>query len=561
MADLLWILKRLKPYMHLVVLSLLGSLLQSLGAAGVTLLVKGMVDEVFILKDQEKLASTVLLLLGSAFVMQVGFFTSRYLLAVSSEATLRGIREDIFKKLLFVPHTFFIKHPTGDLISRVVSDVDKVRSILTEHLPVLLREPVVAVALFFVLLYRDPLLTLILIVLLPPMVLMVRYFGGKKGKHMKRAQESTAQLTQVLSQSFRGIDNLKVFMAESRVMKQFSEWSKRVFRSSVKIELYVTGNTALNYLFGYTAVAGVLLYGGYSIVKGYLSPGDFVSYLTALFMLQPHLISSQRAFMGLKGSLPVVSRIREILLLKEERSGTLRFPGLREMVEFRNVRVSVDGKEVLRDVNLVLFRGERVGIVGHTGSGKSTLVKLIPRLVEYEGEILVDGTDLKEFDLRSLRERIGMSTQENFLINGTIRENLLIAKPDATERELREALSLAVCDFVDDLDLQVGEGGRSLSGGERQRIALARIFLKDPEIVILDEATSALDANTEKRVLRNIFEFFEGRTVIVVAHRLSNVTECDRIVVMKEGRVVEEGSFYLLVEKRGEFYRIFKGVL
>ncbi len=561
MADLLWILKRLKPYMHLVVLSLLGSLLQSVGAAGVTLLVKGMVDEVFILKDQKKLASTVLLLLGSAFVMQVGFFTSRYLLAVSSEATLRGIREDIFKKLLFVPHTFFIKHPTGDLISRVVSDVDKVRSILTEHLPVLLREPVVAVALFFVLLYRDPLLTLILIVLLPPMVLMVRYFGGKKGKHMKRAQESTAQLTQVLSQSFRGIDNLKVFMAESRVMKQFSEWSKRVFRSSVKIELYVTGNTALNYLFGYTAVAGVLLYGGYSIVKGYLSPGDFVSYLTALFMLQPHLISSQRAFMGLKGSLPVVSRIREILLLKEERSGTLRFPGLREMIEFRNVRVSVDGKEVLRDVNLVLFRGERVGIVGHTGSGKSTLVKLIPRLVEYEGEILVDGTDLKEFDLRSLRERIGMSTQENFLINGTIRENLLIAKPDATERELREALSLAVCDFVDDLDLQVGEGGRSLSGGERQRIALARIFLKDPEIVILDEATSALDANTEKRVLRNIFEFFEGRTVIVVAHRLSNVTECDRIVVMKEGRVVEEGSFYLLVEKRGEFYRIFKGVL
>ena len=561
MADLLWILKRLKPYMHLVVLSLLGSLLQSVGAAGVTLLVKGMVDEVFILKDQKKLATTVLLLLGSAFVMQVGFFTSRYLLAVSSEATLRGIREDIFKKLLFVPHTFFIKHPTGDLISRVVSDVDKVRAILTEHLPVLLREPVVAVALFFVLLYRDPLLTLILIVLLPPMVLMVRYFGGKKGKHMKRAQESTAQLTQVLSQSFRGIDNLKVFMAESRVMKQFSEWSKRVFRSSVKIELYVTGNTALNYLFGYTAVAGVLLYGGYSIVKGYLSPGDFVSYLTALFMLQPHLISSQRAFMGLKGSLPVVSRIREILLLKEERSGTLRFPGLREMVEFRNVRVSVDGKEVLRDVNLVLFRGERVGIVGHTGSGKSTLVKLIPRLVEYEGEILVDGTDLKEFDLRSLRERIGMSTQENFLINGTIRENLLIAKPDATERELREALSLAVCDFVDDLDLQVGEGGRSLSGGERQRIALARIFLKDPEIVILDEATSALDANTEKRVLRNIFEFFEGRTVIVVAHRLSNVTECDRIVVMKEGRVVEEGSFYLLVEKRGEFYRIFKGVL
>ena len=524
-----------------------------------------MVDDVFILKDQEKLATTVLLLLGSALVMQVGFFVSRYLVTLASEATLRRIREEIFRKVLFIPHSFFIKHPSGDLISRVVNDVERIRSILTEQFPVLLREPVVAVVLFGVLLYRDPVLTVVLILLVPLMAGMVRYFGSKKGKYLRTTQESTAQLTQVLSQSFQGIENVKVFSAEERIIKQFADWNRRIFRFSVKMDLYVTGNTALNYMFGYTAVAGVLLYGGYRIVEGHISPGDFVSYLTALFMIQPPLLNSQKALMSLKGTLPVVSRVREILGIREERSGGLRFPGLRESIEFRNVRVEVDGKEILRDVNLTIVKGEKVGIVGHTGSGKSTLVRLIPRLLDYEGRILVDGVDLREFDLRSLRDRIGMSTQETFLINGTIRENLTIAKPDATEGEIREALRLALCDFVDQLedglDTVVGERGYALSGGERQRIALARVFLKNPEIVILDEATSALDANTEKRILKNVFDFFEGKTILIVAHRISNVTECDRIVVMKEGSIVEEGSFYLLVERRGEFYRIFRGML
>ncbi len=565
MRNLLWVLKRLSPHAHLLLLSLLGSVVQSVGSAGVTLLVRGIVDEVFLIKDQTKVTTTVGLILGSALAMQVGFFVSKYSVSIASERTLRTIRDEIFRKLLFVPHTFFIKHPTGDLISRVVSDVEKLRLILTEHIPVLLREPVVVVVLFFVLLYRDPLLTAVLILLLPIMILMVRYFGAKKGKHLKRSQEGTAQLTQVLSQTFQGIENLKVFSAEERVLKNFREWSERILKSSIRMDLYVTGNTALNYMFGYTAVAGVLLYGGYRIAEGHLSPGEFVSYLTALFILQPHLINSQRALMSLKGTLPVVSRLEELLNLREETSGKLSFQGLRKSIDMRDVKVSVNGKEILRGINLTILKGEKIGIVGRTGSGKSTLVRLIPKLIEYEGEILIDGKELRSFDLKSLREKIGMSTQETFLINGTIRENLLIARPDATEREMREALRLALCDFVErlekGLDTVVGERGHSLSGGERQRIALARVFLRNPDIVILDEATSALDTNTEKRILRNIFEFFEGKTLIIVAHRLSNITECDRIVVMREGTIVEEGSFYLLVEKRGEFYKIFKEML
>ncbi len=562
MEDLRWLLKRIRPYTPILLLSLIGSLLQSGGATAVTLLVKGVIDEVFIFRNEEELVKTVGLLLLSAFVMQGGFFLSKYLVTLASEKTLRDIRAEIFRKLLYIPYTFFIRHPAGDLISRIVSDVEKIRQILVDQIPTLLREPLVGLALFGVLLYRDPLLTLFLIVAVPVMALMVRYFGGKKGKHLRRTQESTAELTQTLSQSLQGIENVKVFSAQEKLLSAFREFNDRIYRSSIRTELYIAGNTALNYIFGYTVTAGVIFYGGYRILQGDLTPGDFISYLTALFMVQPPLLNSQKALMNLKGSLPVVGRLRDLMEMEEERSGGVPFTGLSRSLEFRNVSVVVNGKEILRDVSFSVARGEKIGIVGHTGSGKSTLVRIIPRLVEYTGSVRIDGTELKEFDIASLREKVGISTQETFLLNASVRENLLIAKPDATEEELREALRLALCDFVDGLeggiDGLVGERGYSLSGGERQRLAIARLFLKNPEIVILDEATSALDTSTESRLIRNIWEFFRDRTMLVVAHRLSNVANCDRIVVLRDGVLVEEGEFQSLVEKRGEFSKIFR---
>jgi len=266
--------------------------------------------------------------------------------------------------------------------------------------------------------------------------------------------------------------------------------------------------------------------------------------------------------MNLKGTLPVVGRLRELLQMEEEGAGDIRFEGLKEEIEFSGAGVVIDGKEILKNINIRIKKGDKVGIVGHTGSGKSTLVKIIPRLIDYTGSVEIDGIELRELELKSLREKIGMATQDTFLLNASIRENLLIAKPDATEKEMWEALRLALCDFVEKmdrgLDSVVGERGYSLSGGERQRLSIARLFLKNPEIVILDEATSALDMNTEKRLLKNIWEFFEGKTMLIIAHRLSNVIDCDRIVVMKNGAIVEEGNFYTLIEKKGEFFKIFK---
>jgi len=383
----------------------------------------------------------------SALAMQAGFFLSRYLVVLASEKTLRDIRLEIFRKLLYVPYTFFVRHPAGDLISRVVSDVEKIRQILVDQIPILLREPVVGLALFGVLLYRDPFLTAILIIAVPVMGYMVRFFGSRKGKHLRRTQESTAELTQTLSQSLQGIENLKVFSAQEKLIQAFGQFNSRIYRSSVKTELYIAGNTALNYLFGYGVTAGVIFYGGFRILQGDLTPGDFISYLTALFMVQPPLLNSQKALMNLRGTLPVVRRLRDLLNMEEEPSGGVSFEGLKRDLRFEGVEVVVDGKTILKGITFSVSRGERIGIVGHTGSGKSTLVRIIPRLVDYRGSVRIDGTELREFDLRSLRGRVGISTQETFLLNATVRENLLIAKPDATEEEMFEALRLASCDF------------------------------------------------------------------------------------------------------------------
>ena len=562
MKNLRWILRQLTPFLPLLILSFLGSVLQSAGASAITLLVKNVVDDVFIVKDYESLIRTVLMILGSAVLMQVGFFTAKYSIIFASERTLQRMRERVFAKLLKVPYSFFIKHPAGDLISRVVSDIDRTKIILTDNIPNITINTVVFLGLLGVLFYRDTILTMILVFALPVMALMVRYFGRKKGKHMKRTQEGIADLTQVLSQTLGGVENIKVFSAENRVIKAFWNFNSRIFRSSAKSEFYFTLNTALNYTFGYAVVSVVFFYGGYRIINGAMSPGDFVSYLTALFLIQPPLLNAQKALMNLRGNLPVVSRIIEILELEEEKGGGKTFEGLKEEITFRKVEVTIGDKRLLGPVDLEIRKGERIGIVGQTGSGKSTLVRIIPRLIDYRGEVKIDGTDLRDFDLQSLRASLGLSTQETFLINGTIKENILIAKPTASDREIISALDLACCDFVWDLergiDTPVGERGHALSGGERQRLALARLFLKNPEIVILDEATSALDLNTEKKVIRNILDHFRGRTIIIIAHRITNITECDRIIVMKEGRIQEEGSFYSLIERRGEFYRIFK---
>ncbi len=562
MNSIIWFLSYLKPYLLFLILSILGSALQSAGAAGVTFLVKRIVDEVFILKNQEELLRVSLFLLGSALLMQVGFFLSTYFTNFVAEKVIKKVRGEIYENILKASLSFFIQHKSGELISRIVNDTTAFKQVLSDYVPKLMREPLVGIVLFGVLLYRDLTLTLLLFFLLPIMAYMVKFFGRKKGKYMKLSQEKVAELTQVISQTVYGIESIKLFLAEAKFSKAFAEFNEKLFRFSMKSVLYMTTNTVLNYMFGYTVVALVLLYGGFRIVRGDMSTGDFISYLTALFMIQMPIMESQKALMNLRSSVPVIDRIRYLLDIPKERSGVREFKGLKEGIRVKDLRVSIGESEILKGISLDISKGSKLGIVGRTGSGKSSLIRVIPGLLEYEGSVLVDGVELREIRLETLRERIGFSSQEVILFRDTIRNNLLLAKPDATEKEIHGALSLAMCNFVyalpQGIDTEIGERGTTLSGGERQRLALARIFLKNPDIVVLDEATSALDMDTEEKVLKNVFEFFKDKTVIVVAHRILNVKFCDEVVVMKEGKIVERGSIEELSALKGEFYSIFK---
>ncbi|NPB05992.1 MAG: ABC transporter ATP-binding protein [Aquificae bacterium] len=537
--KLLW--RLVKPHLHLIALSFLGSLVYSAGNAGLALTVKKVVDEVFVERNADELYITALALLGYGLTAQTGQFISSYLIGYASERLVKELRKELFHKLLKSPLNVFLATSSGDAVSRALNDVELLRQLVAEHVPKLLREPFLVAALAGVLIYRDAYLTLYLTLLAPPFYFITRYFSDKKKKHLKRQREQVSRLASLINESFRGIESIKLFMAESFFLKRFEQASELLFRASVKLHAYALSNSFTNYLFGYAVVAVFLLLGGRRVAEGVITAGDFVSYLTALFMLQKPLMDLQKAVMHVKGAEPLFERLEGFLKLPAEKDGTEPFRGLKKELRLERVSVKADGKEILKEVSLTVKKGEKVGIKGPTGSGKSTLLRVLPRLVEYEGSVLVDGVELRRFRLSSLRARVSMATQEPFLFKGTVRENLLIAKPGATEEELIKSLELAACEFVLSspygLDYPVEEGGRNLSGGERQRLGLARVFLRGGELILLDEPTSALDAETERRVLNNLFTVFKEKTVFIVAHRESNFAYCSLLLELEEGKV------------------------
>ena len=541
MDDLFWLFYRVKRYTPLLILALLGSILESLSTAGITLIVKGLVDGAFVGKDLWNLHRAVGLFILFVFLSQVGAFAFIMLINLYAVREKQRTRWEIFRKLVDASPESLLKSRSGDFITRIISDLELYGRLLGQDIPKIMREPFVVVALFGVLLYRDVLLTLLLLFLLPVMSFAIRYFGVKKGKHTQKMQEEVSNITQDVSQALKGYENIKIYGAESRFLEWFAKANQKAYKANLKVEFYSALNSSFNYVLGYMVIALIIVYGGMRVINGSMTTGEFLSYITALSLIQMPIINLQKGIMEIRAHAPVLSRIREILNLKSEEDGREDFR-LDSCIDVVNLRVKIEEEYLLMDVNLRIRKGEKLGIMGHTGSGKSTLLRVLCGLLPYEGEVLYDGVELRQIRKASLRENITLLTQEPFLFLGTVRENLSIAKDNAKDEELWEALRLASCDFVSSLDQMIEEGGKNLSGGERQRLALARVFLKDPQVLLLDEATSALDAKTEKEVLDNLLRVFKDRTIVMVAHRFSNIRLCDRAILVEKASVVKEGS-------------------
>ncbi len=558
-SNLSFLWELFKPYTPLMLLAILGGILESLALAGLAFIIKNIIDDVFIAKDLTALKFVVAVILAIAFFKQLGFFMRDFLYPLAIFKVIKKLRMEIYNKILNAEPSFFITNNLGDILSRITNDLEAFTKTIRLLSVNLITQIFTVVAMIGVLIYRDWQLFLIFVISVPFLALALNYFGGKRKKYSLRLRESFAEFTQIINQILTGIEIVKLF--DRRIfVKLFQKINERLYHRQKKDSFYETIYLSVVEFIAYVATAAIIFYGGYRIINGNLTTGEFFSFLGGVVILINALQVLQRGAVQIKALDPIVDRIRYLLNIPQEEDKGIEFKGLQEKIQYKDVYLTIKGNRILNGINLTVNAKEKLGIVGLTGSGKSTMVKILPALVKnYEGEVFLDSHELKEYSVSSLRKKIGMVSQDVFIFNDTVRNNLLIAKPDATEEELIEALKKAKADFVfkleNGLDTVLGEKGSRLSGGERQRLSIARIFLKKPDILIIDEGTSALDVKTEEEVINNIFTEFKNHTILMITHRLKILEKTQRIIVIDKGKIVEEGTKEELLRKKGIFYK------
>ncbi|WP_245596379.1 ABC transporter ATP-binding protein [Sulfurihydrogenibium subterraneum] len=533
--------------MILLFFSLLGSLIEAGSLSGLTFIVKDVIDKVFIEKNLEKLKLIILLILGLAILKQIGFILKEYLFPLALAKVVKNIREEIFNKIINADFSAFLGKKYGDILSRATNDVEAFRNSMIFLGIDLFTQIFTVVAMVFVLVYMDWKLFAIFLVATPLFALSFNYFGNKRKKYSQKLQESVSEYTQFLNQVISGLETVKLFKKEF-IINIFEKINQTFFKNQRKNALYDVFFLSSIEVASYFAASGIILYGGIRIINGELTTGELFSFLSALLILVNSIQILQRGLLQVKVITPIVERILFVLNLPLEKEDGENFETLKDKIKYENVSLKIDSHYILKDVNVEIKKGLKVGIVGPTGSGKSSFVKLLYGIYRnYEGKIFLDDKELRDYSIRSLRDKIAVVSQDVFVFNDTVENNLRIVKPDATQEEITQALKLAKADFVfkhkDGIKMVVGERGSSLSGGERQRIAIARIFLKNPEIVIIDEGTSALDTETEKYVMESIYSHFYDKTVLIIAHRLKTLEKCDKILFFENGRLIKERSF------------------
>jgi subfamily B ATP-binding cassette protein MsbA len=483
--------------------------------------------------------------------------------AFLGQAVVRDLRNDTFERILYQPLRFFHFNPTGELISRVSADIERIQTAASETLADFLKQGAVLVFLLAALFIIDWKLAAMSLVLVPLVFYPTIWFGKTLRRLSRANQREMAEMANVLHETVSGNRIVKAFTMEQTESGRFRKIAQRVFQLSVRQKLTHSLSSPLMEVLGVLVVAAFLLYAREQIVGQRMTPGLFLGFIVALIKLYDPV----RRISGINNSFQQAagasSRVFEILSLQAERNtGRDILREFREAIEFENVSFEYQpGEPVLHGISCRVVRGEVLAIVGPSGVGKSTLVDLLPRYHDVTaGRILIDGKDVRDFELQSLRRKIAIVTQDVILFNDTIRANIAYGDPSQSSQAIVHAATAAlVDDFVSTLpekyETRIGERGLRLSGGERQRISIARALLKNAPILILDEATSSLDAESEAVVQQALQNLMEGRTTIVIAHRISTVRRADRIIVLEGGRIIETGTHEELVLRRGLYWR------
>jgi ATP-binding cassette, subfamily B, bacterial MsbA len=529
-------------------------------------LVQRVIDDVFTRKDQTALAYLPAAIVGIFAFRGLMNFGQSYFNDYVGLRIVNDVRNSLNRHFQTLSVSFFYRHPTGTLLTRVNSDVHLLRFAITDALASFMKDAVSLTALVVVAFLKDWVLASMAFVVFPASVLPVMRLSRKIKRFTRRGQIRTGTLTALLQESIQGNRIVKAFGMEKYEDQRFQQENWRLFKQSLRASRIKAIVAPSMEMFASIGIGGVVWYGGWSVINGGRTQGEFMAFMAAMFLMYGPFKGLARTYTAVHQGLAGAERVFEILDEAPEISdkpGAQVAQPFSKSIQLDKVSFAYKDTPVLKDIDLTIEAGQMVALVGMSGVGKSTLVDLIPRFYDVRaGRVVVDGVDVRDLTVSSLREQIGIVTQHTFLFNDTIRNNIAYGEPERRMDDIIAAAKAANADeFIaalpDGYDSMIGEMGMQLSGGQRQRLAIARALLKNAPILILDEATSALDAESERLVQDALERLMSTRTTIVIAHRLSTIRKADRILVIADGAVAEEGTHEELLRKNGEYSRLY----
>ncbi len=530
-------------------------------------LVKPVVEDIFEQKDAARLLLIPLLVVAVFLTKGVAAYVSYYLFNLVGQDIILRLRNRLYNHIQDLPLAFFQREKTGDLMSRVTNDVTIISGMFTSAITGAIRDIFQILGLLFVTFYQIPKLAVYAFVVLPLAAFPIFYFGRKVRRVRLGAQEAMADLNAFLHETIFGNKIVKAFGMENYEKKRFAGKSKRIFRLEMKEAKVRAMSSPMMEVLGGFGIAFIIWYGGKHVIAGTYSFGTFMSFLTAVALMYEPLKKLSKVNNSVQRGLAAVERLFDILEQKSdipEAPSPAQVPSQPGRLSFNNVSFKYNTTRVLKNINLAVESGEIVALVGTSGGGKTSLVNLIPRFYDVTGgEILIDGVDIRSISISDLRRQIAIVTQEPILFNDNVFNNIAYGCQDADEAQIIEAAKAAyaydfIANFPDGFGTSIGELGGRLSGGQKQRICIARALLKNAPILILDEATSSLDSESETLVQKALGNLMQGRTTFIIAHRLSTIGHADRILVIVDGRIVEEGLHAQLLQLRGEYYKLYQ---
>ncbi len=559
------ILELVKPYWLRLLVAMLCMMLVASLTAATAYLVKPVLDEIFFKKDLRMLNILPLALIVLYVLKGACFFGQAYLMKYVGHSIIKQLRDELCSHIQTLPLSFFHKYETGTLMARITNDVNIVKGMVSDAVTGVLKDFFTIIGLLFVIFYRDWKLALIAITVFPVALVAIVRFGRRMRYLSTQCQEAIADMSSFLHEVFTGNRIVKAFGMESYESRRFFEKTLRLFKYEIKAVRIRSLSSPIMELLGGIGITFIVWYGGYKVITGASTPGTFFSFMAALIMLYSPVRKISPLYNTIQEGLAAAVRIYDILDTESdivERDDATKLESVPHSVVFRNVSFKYEDQMVLKNISLEVESGEVIALVGMSGGGKTTLSNLIPRFYDVtEGAILIDGHDVRDLTIDSLRSQIGIVTQEPILFNDTIRNNIGYGNLDASEADIIAAVKAAYAhDFIegfpDKFDTVVGERGARLSGGEKQRICIARALLRNAPILILDEATSSLDSESELAVQRALENLMKGRTTFVIAHRLSTIRHADRIIVIVNGKIIEAGKHEELLALHGEYFKL-----